>query len=287
MLQKEDLEAVIMAPPLWAHADLAVGCLDAGKHVLCEKMMALDVASCERMRAAAAQKRQSARDRLSALSTTRCIRPPTTASSRPACSATSITSRLAWHRNGNWRRKGDPPVARLRPVEVGLSRLRSPAQLAPLLEVLAGPDGRALQPPDQRRQLVPRIARRKRSSPRAASIVFLKATARSTITSTRPSIIRAGGRRVLLDRVERLRRLLRDVHGHKGTLILSREHDALLFEEGSAATRPTAVEISPRTAGPAAQSSETHERQHQAGEARRRRRTVAGQPNFASTAPAS
>ena len=53
MLQKEDLEAVIMAPPLWAHADLAVGCLDAGKHVLCEKMMAWDVASCERMRAAA------------------------------------------------------------------------------------------------------------------------------------------------------------------------------------------------------------------------------------------
>ena len=50
MLQKEDIEAVIMAPPLWAHADLAVGCLDAGKHVLCEKMMAGDVAGCERMR---------------------------------------------------------------------------------------------------------------------------------------------------------------------------------------------------------------------------------------------
>src|SRR5687768_14232833 len=39
LLQKEDIEAVIMAPPLWAHADLAVTCLDAGKHVLCEKMM--------------------------------------------------------------------------------------------------------------------------------------------------------------------------------------------------------------------------------------------------------
>ena len=50
MLQKEDIEAVIMAPPLWAHADLVTGCLEAGKHVLCEKMMASDVASCERMR---------------------------------------------------------------------------------------------------------------------------------------------------------------------------------------------------------------------------------------------
>ena len=40
MLEKEDIEAVIMAPPLWMHAELASGCLDAGKHVLCEKMMA-------------------------------------------------------------------------------------------------------------------------------------------------------------------------------------------------------------------------------------------------------
>src|SRR5688572_6792456 len=46
MLQKEDLEAVLIAVPLWQHADVAVGCLDAGKHVLCEKMMAWDVAGC-------------------------------------------------------------------------------------------------------------------------------------------------------------------------------------------------------------------------------------------------
>ena len=67
MLQKEDLEAVIMAPPLWAHADIAVGCLEAGKHVLCEKMMAWDVAGCERMREAARKNGTRARDRLSAL----------------------------------------------------------------------------------------------------------------------------------------------------------------------------------------------------------------------------
>src|SRR5437763_5736143 len=53
MLEKEDLEAVIMAPPLWMHADIASACLDAGKHVLCEKMMAWDVPGCERMKAAA------------------------------------------------------------------------------------------------------------------------------------------------------------------------------------------------------------------------------------------
>src|SRR5262245_14204504 len=49
MLQKEDIEAVIIAVPLWSHAEIAVGCLDAGKHVLCEKMMAKSEADCLRM----------------------------------------------------------------------------------------------------------------------------------------------------------------------------------------------------------------------------------------------
>src|SRR4030095_4409990 len=49
MLQKEDLEAVLVATPLWTHADIAVGCLEAGKHVLCEKMMAKSEADCQRM----------------------------------------------------------------------------------------------------------------------------------------------------------------------------------------------------------------------------------------------
>src|SRR5687768_15458946 len=55
MLEKEDLEAVLIATPLRSHADVTVQCLEAGKHVLCEKMMAWDVPSCHRM-AESAQK---------------------------------------------------------------------------------------------------------------------------------------------------------------------------------------------------------------------------------------
>ncbi len=33
MLAKEDLEAVLIATPLWCHAEMTVGCLEAGKHV--------------------------------------------------------------------------------------------------------------------------------------------------------------------------------------------------------------------------------------------------------------
>jgi predicted dehydrogenase len=49
MLEKEDIEAVIVATPLWTHVDIVTACLQAGKHVLCEKMMAWDVPSCHRM----------------------------------------------------------------------------------------------------------------------------------------------------------------------------------------------------------------------------------------------
>ena len=48
-----------------------------------------------------------------------------------------------------------------------------------------------------------------------------------------------------------------DLRRTKATLILVREQDAMLFEDGSAADRSTAIEVAPRTSGPAAQSSET------------------------------
>jgi predicted dehydrogenase len=46
--------------------------------------------------------------------------------------------------------------------------------------------------------------------------------------------------------------------GTKGTLIILRESDALLFEEGASGAQPTAVEVAARTAsGPAVESGET------------------------------
>ena len=108
MLQQEDVEAVIMAPPLWAHADLAVGCLNAGKHVLCEKMMAWDLESCERMRAAALHD-----DRVLEIGYQRNHNPMYQAAYEEIVKAGVLGDiyhvRLAWHRNGSWRRKAEPP----------------------------------------------------------------------------------------------------------------------------------------------------------------------------------
>ncbi len=50
MLEKEkDLEAVIIALPLHLHKPVAIDCMRAGKHVLCEKLMARTVADCKEM----------------------------------------------------------------------------------------------------------------------------------------------------------------------------------------------------------------------------------------------
>ena len=108
MLQKEDVEAVIMAPPLWAHADLAVGCLEAGKHVLCEKMMAWDLDGCERMRAGALRN-----NRVLEIGYQRHHNPMYQAAYDGIVQAGVLGDiyhvRLAWHRNGSWRRKAERP----------------------------------------------------------------------------------------------------------------------------------------------------------------------------------
>ena len=49
MLQQEQLEAVIIATPLWTHASIATACLEARKHVLCETAMAKDGTGCRQM----------------------------------------------------------------------------------------------------------------------------------------------------------------------------------------------------------------------------------------------
>ncbi len=49
----DDIDAVFVLTPTHTHADLAIGALEAGKHVLCEKPMARSTADARRMAAAA------------------------------------------------------------------------------------------------------------------------------------------------------------------------------------------------------------------------------------------
>ena len=53
LLADPQVDAVYVATPVHLHAEQAVAAAEAGKHVLCEKPMGLDVAECDRMIAAA------------------------------------------------------------------------------------------------------------------------------------------------------------------------------------------------------------------------------------------
>ena len=254
MLQKEDVEAVIMAPPLWAHADLAVGCLDAGKHVLCEKMMAWDVESCERMRAAAL-----GNDRVLEIGYQRNHNPMYQAAYDGIVKAGVLGDifhvRLAWHRNGSWRRKAEKPSPDYDPSTVGLSDVRSPDQLAPVLEVLAGADGGAVQPPGQRRQLVPGgHTGRGDGFGRTLPVPGKPGSLRSRLCHLR--VPRRPHRRFSSIESNAFDDYYEMYMGTKGTLIMLREREALLFEEGGSG-RQTGIEVTPAGNGAAAQSSET------------------------------
>ena len=53
VLEDESVDAVIIATPTKYHCEIAVDCAKAGKHILCEKPMAMTVEECEIMERAA------------------------------------------------------------------------------------------------------------------------------------------------------------------------------------------------------------------------------------------
>jgi predicted dehydrogenase len=118
MLAKEDIEAVIIATPLWTHADMTVGCLDAGKHVLVEKMMAYDVEGCRRMADAANRHRlvlEIGYNRFYAAKYQTAYQ----AVIRPGLLGDIYHVRLMYHRARSWRRDTPPPSPDYSPARWG------------------------------------------------------------------------------------------------------------------------------------------------------------------------
>ena len=255
MLQKENIEGVVVAVPLWAHADVVVLCLEAGKHVLCEKMMAWDVPSCERMRTAALRA-----NRVLEIGYQRNYSPVYQTAYegivKPGLLGEVYHARLAWHRNGPWRRTGDPPSAGYDPSKWGYPTFEhllnwrlywkySRGLFAELCSHQLNAVNWFLGASPTLVQSSGGVHRYK-DGREAHDHVYGTFEYPNGLTATFTSI----ESNAFDERYEAF-------FGTKASLIIHNEVDALLFEEGTAGARATTVEVSATPGGAAIDASET------------------------------
>jgi predicted dehydrogenase len=255
MLQKENVEAVVVAVPLWAHADVVVPCLEAGKHVLCEKMMAWDVKSCERMRSAAVTA-----NRVLEIGYQRNYSDVYQSAYEGVVKRGLLGevyhARLAWHRNGPWRRTGDPPSPGYDPSKWGYPTFEhllnwrlywkySRGLFAELCSHQLNAANWFLGSAPNAVQASGGVHRYK-DGREAHDHIYGIFEYPNGLTATFTSI----ESNAFDERYEAF-------FGTKGTLIMHNEADALLFEEGAAGPRPTTVEVSAMPGGAAVDASET------------------------------
>jgi predicted dehydrogenase len=254
MLQKEDIEAIVMAPPLWAHADLATGCLEAGKHVLCEKMMAWDEEGCERMRDAAHRN-----GRILELGYQRNYNPLYRSAYEGVIKTGAIGEiyhvRTAWHRNGSWRRKGDPPSHDFNASQWGY----------PTFDHLLNwrlywkySQGLMAELCSHQINAVNWFLGSTPEAVVASGGLYRFPEGREVYDHIYATFEYPGGRSVTFSSIES--NAFDDYYemylGTKGTLILLHESDAMLFDE-EASKRSTTIAMSSRDGGAVALSSET------------------------------
>src|SRR5439155_80760 len=163
--------------------------------------------------------------------------------------------RLAWHRNGNWRRKGDPPSKDFDASKWGyptwdhlwnwrLYWRYSQGLFAELGSHQVNATNWFLGTAPERVQACGGVYRFK-DGREVPGHVYAMFEYPGGVTGTFTSI----ESNAFDERYEAF-------FGTKGTLIIRNENDAMLFDEGAGA-RPTGVEVAPKGAGAALETSET------------------------------
>ena len=253
MLQKEDLEAVHIATPLWMHSEIAVGALNAGKHVLCEKMMAKSEAECQAMIDAAKKN-----NRVLEIGYQRFYNPIYQAAYnniiKQGVLGDVYYARLTWHRNTDWRKKEGPPSPDFNPSQWGY------------------PDWEHLINWRMYRKYSEGLLCELGSHQIAAASWFLDSHPESVYSSAGTYRFKdgrevadhvyatfnfPGGRTATFTSIQSnaFDEYYEMYMGTKGTLFMTRELDSYLFHEGDEVTAQTRVEVSKSGSGPVADAS--------------------------------
>ena len=272
MLEHEHIEAIITAPPLWMHADIVTACLDAGKHVLCEKMIAKSREGYQRMIDAARRNR-----RVLEIGYQRNYNPIYRTAYEGVMKTRTLGDiyhiRLVWMRNGNWRRKGDPPSKDYDPSKWGyptwdhLNNWRlywkySEGLFCELGSHQVNAANWFLGAEPKRVQAMGGIYRFK-DGREVPDHVYATFEYPGGVTGTFSSI----ESNAFDERYEAF-------YGTKGTLIIRNENEALLFDEAEA--RATGVDVAPKGGGAALETSETQAQQAGGSAAAKSQQSSAG-----------
>jgi predicted dehydrogenase len=256
MIEKERLEGVVIASPLFTHTDVAVGCMEAGLHVLCEKMMGMDDASCRRMADAAVRTA-----RVLEIGHQRYYNPIYQASYDGIVKAGLLGevyhARLVWHRNGNWRRTAELPSPDYSATRWGYPTFDHLVNWRLFKQYSRG----------HMAELASHMV--------AITDWFFGATAEAATGSggvhrwrdgrevpdhTYATLEYPGGRTAVFTSIESnaFDNYYEAYYGTKGTLILKGEVEAYLFEEGALAgeAKATGIAVAPK-AGPVGSASES------------------------------
>jgi predicted dehydrogenase len=281
MLEHEDIEAIVTAPPLWAHADIVTACLNAGKHVLCEKMMAKTREGYQAMMDAARKN-----GRVLEIGYQRNYNPVYQSAYNGVMKSGALGEiyhvRLSWARNGNWRRNQPIPSKDYDASKWGyptwehLMNWRlywrySEGLFAELGSHQVNAANWFLGAKPERVQAMGGVYRFK-DGREVPDHVFATFQYPGGITGTFSSV----ESNAFDERYEAF-------FGTRGTLIIRNENDAMLFDEGTpaaAAARPTGVEVAPKGAGAALETSET--KPQQAGGSATQRTAAAAGPQTIS-----
>ncbi len=256
MIQKERLEGVVVASPLFTHADVGVGCMEAGLHVLCEKMMGWDDAACQRMAEAARRTR-----RVLEIGHQRYYNPVYQASYegivKPGLLGELYHARLVWHRNASWRRTAELPSPDYSPAQWGyptfdhlinwrLYKQYSRGHMAELASHMVA--------------ITDWFFGASATAAIGSGGVFRFKDGREVPDHTYVTLDYPGGRNAVFTSIESnaFDNYYEAYYGTKGTLVLQGETEAYLFEEGAARgeAKATSVGVAARS-GPAGAASES------------------------------
>jgi len=255
MLEHEDIEAIITAPPLWMHADIVTACLNAGKHVLCEKMIAKTREGYRAMIDAAARN-----DRVLEIGYQRnyntVYRTAYEGVVKRGLLGDIYVVRLSWARNGNWRRNQTPPSKDFDASKWGyptwdhLANWRlywrySEGLFAELGSHQVNAANWFLGASPERVQAMGGVHRFK-DGREVPDHVFATFEYPGGVTGTFSSV----ESNAFDERYEMF-------FGTKGTLIMHNEDEALLFDESTGGARPTGVDTAAKGPGALLETSET------------------------------